>query len=698
MRAIDRNTIVAVTGLILFLLVPVSPAAARDETGKLIHPDDAAWLEATSVRDVLRRWPKRIDRVLDAVNLERDGLEPVREAVRAGDRVDACRALLDYYEREGRRRWPLDRLGKPSARHVRRARDLLENRVKRGGKTVEIPVENGAWNWNHTGPKDNREFAFSLNRHSSFRTLYLAWKKTGNPAFAKKFDRLVRDWILHTVYPGEDHRYTYTWRVLEAGLRMRSWLPAFHGFAQSEQFTPAGRLLMLSSFILHGRYIEMHHWKRHNHALMELDGLQRLAFGLPELKRAPTWQDYTKNMMVREMSYQTYPDGAHDELSSTYHWVSLSSFEAFSEIRRAAGGTVPKRYRKRLIKMYDYWIGLARPDGTLPMNSRSNLVDVTDRAIAAAKKYDRPEWVYMVTNGERGRRPDGPASRFYPYAGQLVSRSGWNSEALWSFFDAGPAGNGWVHRDSLHLSVTAHGKDFLVDSGKFWYERDRWTEYAHSSRSHNVVRIDGRDQKPVPQKRYSRIPKKHWAVTDPMDFARSSHSAFETLEGDAKHTRTVVFLKGTGWVVLDRINTDRPRTISALWHFHPDRNVRRMETGGVRTADTTGANLTLTPAGSVDWTPSLIRGQKEPHLQGWYNKRGTTWEKSTCARFGARVDRGRTLFAWILLPSPDGRVKAVKNATLDSQRDAAIVRFQPPGGAEVKLRIPLTGGRPEIVN
>ena len=51
-------------------------------------------------------------------------------------------------------------------------------------------------------------------------------------------------------------------------------------------------------------------------------------------------------------------------------------------------------------------------------------------------------------------------------AGQLVSRSGWDRQAQWSWFDVGPFGSsGHGHRDKLHLSVRIGSVHLLVDAG-----------------------------------------------------------------------------------------------------------------------------------------------------------------------------------------------------------------------------------------
>ncbi|MFW5803384.1 MAG: heparinase II/III family protein, partial [Verrucomicrobiota bacterium] len=373
---------------------------AHDERGKLLVPETKDWIEWTSVEDFLEHCPDRYEMLIDALDLDHPGLAKVKEAVEKDDKAAACEALLTYYAGPGRCEWMLARLGEPNERHLEIADGILERRHHKGSTVCIIPEKNGAWDWNFTGPKGNREFAYNLNRHPFFSHLYQAYRKTGDEKYAQAFDRIVRDWILHTVYPGKKHEYVWTWRVLEAGLRMRGWTVAFHGFLESDGFTPAGRLLMLSSFVQHGRYIRMHHWKRHNHALMEHDGLNRIGLAFPELKEAEGWHRYALKEMLGEMDHQVYPDGAHDELSSGYHWVSLKSYEEIDDICRAAGREVPQTYRDRLVEMYDYWAGLVRPDLSLPQNNRSDRSAAAGRLLAAAEKYNRPDWRYIDTNGK----------------------------------------------------------------------------------------------------------------------------------------------------------------------------------------------------------------------------------------------------------------------------------------------------------
>ncbi len=667
------------------------------EKGELVNPDDKSWMDAGSIQSVLERWPERVDLLLAALDLTHPGLTDVKEAVVADNKEKACRALLNYYRGPGRCEWILERLPDPSEMDAERAEEVNDGRIRVANAVGDVPGrEHETWDWNYRGPNQDREYAYELNRHPFFSRLLLGYRATGKEEYAATFDRLVRDWVLHTICPGDEHQNWWTWRVLETGIRVRHWAPAFHGFAEADAFSPAARLLMLSSLVEHGRYIRKHHLRNHNHALMEHAGLNLLALAFPEFKEAEPWREYVLQEMLGEIEHQVYPDGAHDELSSAYHWCSLTNFEQFAVDNRAAGRNVGEEYNQRLEAMYDYWVGLVRPTGTLPQNNRSTLMRPAQQILKAADIYRRPDWRYIATNGRKGDRPEGLPSRMAPWAGHLVSRSGWEKDALWSFFDAGPAGHGLVHADALHFSASAYGKDFLIDSGKFWHERDKWLRFALSSRSHNVILPDGCMQQPFPKKTDSPLPEGQWAITELFDFARAGHSLYEEMDDEAEHTRIVVFVRDTGWVVVDRMRSDRPLELTALWHFHPDRNVEMQEGGILTTADANGANLSLTPVGPVAWNGKLCRGQEEPYLQGWYSWANADWKPNTCAelRGDARDD---TVFAWIILPGRDGIAPQPDAAALEVKDGTAKVNFTVPGTKPITLNIPLDEGRPVLV-
>src|SRR5690606_4892869 len=90
-----------------------------------------------------------------------------------------------------------------------------------------------------------------------------------------------------------------------------------------------------------------------------------------------------------------------------------------------------------------------------------------------------------------------PLSTVFPWAGQAVYRSGWDADARWSFFDGGPLGTNHEHYDKLHLSVSAYGRDLLVDSGRYTYVGGSHRSFYRSTQAHNTIAFTGKGQKPA---------------------------------------------------------------------------------------------------------------------------------------------------------------------------------------------------------
>jgi hypothetical protein len=312
------------------------------------------------------------------------------------------------------------------------------------------------------------------------------------------------------------------------------------------------------------------------------------------------------------------------------------------------------------------------------MNNDSDRVDNRARIIEAAERYRRDDWMYIITNGAKGKKPEGLPSKAWPWAGQIVMRSGFDRDAHWGFFDIGPAGIGHQHNDRLHLSVAAYGRDLLVDGGRYWYKsfRDPWRRYFVGSTSHNVIVIDGKIQGRG-RTAVNRPFTDAFAFDPKFDYARGTFAdGYHGLKGKATHERSVRYIRGVCWVVADRITTDRPRNLQALWHFHPDCTV---EADGLHAAsvDVGKGNLRIIPVASPEWKLELVRGQAKPGIQGWYSPTYNVKQPSTAAVYSATIDTTRT-FGWVLLPAK-GRVPVPKVEAIKRSADGIGIRLTVPG-------------------
>jgi hypothetical protein len=399
---------------------------------------------------------------------------------------------------------------------------------------------------------------------------------------------------------------------------------------------------------------------------MEITALATFATHFEEFKTADEWLDYSIAKMVESMKDQIYPDGVQTELTSHYHNVSLLNFELLKTICDRVNKTLPDFYNKTLEQCYSYIAHAVRPDGFRILNNDGDRGSDVALILKGAEIYNQPTWKYIATNGKEGEQPkDGP-SFFYPWAGQLISRSDFSEKAHWSFFDIGPWGSGHQHNDKLHFSVSAFGSDFLVDAGRFAYTgatADKFRPYAKGSQGHNLILIDHKGQAPGPTHADEALSNKYFKITPEFDYASQSMSAFvDFKEGETSHTRSMLYIRGEFWVVADRINTQKPRNIEALWHWHPTCELEK--NGNQIQGKNNNGNLTILPVGNNDFDISFIKGQEKPEIQGWYSKSYNEYEPNTTSQFSTKID-GDQNFVWLIYPSQE-KGKSIKAELVSS--------------------------------
>jgi len=611
------------------------------------------WKEIVSVQDLYDSYPEKINFIFENLNLNYNGLEEVKINYNKGEWVLASELLLEYYKKKNRLR-NFKKSSEQSNRSIAIADTILKNIFEVQNVKGKVPIlEDGHRDWYYKGPNNDDEWAWLSNRHSQLYTVFNAYIETGNVSYALYIDEFLRDFIIKSWPYPKRKSSTSVWRGLEVSFRAKKWSEIFYSSFSIKYFNPATQLLILSSLIDHADYNRKYHSKKGNWLTMEISALAAVAAYFPEYKLSKQWLDYAVEEMNKSMKEQVYPDGVQNELSSHYHNVSLRNFEIFYDLCKQTGKELPKEYEQTLLKMYDYSAKIMRPDGGRILNNDSDKGNEEDnnRALIskAFEKFDQPEWQYISSNGVEGKRPD-TLSVIYPWAGQLISRNGFDKNAHWSFFDIGPWGTGHQHQDKLHLSISIGVSDFLVDSGRFAYRgkvADKFRSYARSTAAHNTVLIDDKNQNPGPQKTNQPIQKKQYKINLDYDYAFGSFSSYEDLKGFAKHNRTFLYVKNEFWMVADRIDTDRPRNLKFLWHWHPDCSVE------IKSNTVIGKNnnqsLKIIPLSNHVFQISEIKGQERPNVQGWYSPEYNLYQPNPLTQFSAEINENQS-FLWVIVP------------------------------------------------
>lgn len=654
------------TAAVLITVLCASPGLAALD-------DDIAW--------VCQEYPARIRGLFDALNLDHPSFTPIKTAVARDDWAAACEALLAYYDSSGNAHWLRD---PASPRAVPAAAEaILNDTFTFYDITATVPrTEEGRLEWTFTGPTQDREWALALNRHSHLEILLSAYLASKDAKYVNAYDASMRDWILSNPYPGQPN-VTLPWRGLEAHFRVRAWARGFYALLHDPGLRPATRLLMLSSIPDHAHYLRAFHKSDGNWITMEMNGLATAAACWPEFREAGAWMAYAVEQFSREIDTQIYPDGVQHELTSHYHHVTLVNFDRFAKLAQHVGLTLPPQYRHAVESMWDYLAYTLRPDGYGLLNNDSDRDHTAPLVRAKAVEYKRPDWRYIVSHGTEGSAPEGTPSRFFPWAGQAIMRSGWDADAHWAFFDVGPLGSGHVHFDKLHLSIMAGGRDLLVDSGRYTYVGGPWRKYFVGSAGHNVVLIDGKGQQPFPSMAGGPL-EGHFISTPEADVAWGTfESGYEGIEDDVRHTRTVAYLRHRYWIVVDRVEAKQPHTVHALWHFHPACGVK---VDGIRVGshDADETNLAIVPSDGRAWEVSLARGQVEPDIQGWWSPKYNEKQPATTAIYKTALSSS-AVWAWLIVAHRDAAPPM--DLRLEDSGDTRAVMVVTEGDARTRLEV-----------
>ena len=157
-----------------------------------------------------------------------------------------------------------------------------------------------------------------------------------------------------------------------------------------------------------------------------------------------------------------------------------------------------------------------------------------------------------------------------------------------------------------------------------------------------------------------------------MDYASASMDRFKGIAGEIKHIRSVAYVRGEFWIVVDRIVTDSSRTVETLWHWHPENNVVQ-DRMIVKTENSHG-NLAVIPLGKRKFNLELIKGQENPEIQGWYSPEYNIFGPNTASIYRTEIS-GSTNFVWLLLPSGN-KMPKIKAKMLSENDDEVRIQVK----------------------
>ena len=472
------------------------------------------------------------------------------------------------------------------------------------------------------------EWPYQFARHSFLRALATYYRETGDERAAKTFVDIVTDFIDRVPPPpeGTSPYKTFSWRTLDTGIRASCWTSVYPTFAKSPAVTEAFREKFLSSLAQHARRL-IPDVTRNNWRMAELSGLLRIADAFPQLEGASAWREIAEKGLIEQMRRQVYPDGFQYELSTGYHSFLHHNYAPLARRYLDRGESIPAELRETLCRSYAIYEKLMRPDGRCPALNDAPWPNARGFLRTACELFpERKDFRWIVSCGKEGARPDF-LSLALPYAGTVVMRDSWEPDAVWGCVDMSPFGASHQHEDKLSFVMYAYGKDMLTEAGNYDYDTSEMRKYVKSTRSHNTIRIDGKDQNT--RKSWAWRPEMlhekadlAFSTTPERDVAKAAfrlgYGAGKDCDDTVAHVRTVEFLKGDSprFVITDELTAkdDGEHAYEQLWHLETC-TLKLNERDFVADFGD-GVSLEATFS-SENGVLKDMRATKEPELQGW---------------------------------------------------------------------------------
>ncbi len=557
-----------------------------------------------------------------------------------------------------------------------------------------------------------------LNRHQHLPRLAKAYFVLGEERYAREVVDQLLGWIEENP-PGLGVNWHSS---LEIALRAVSWLWSLFFILPSEALDEAAARTVCASLFAQLDHVAEYpsvFSSPNTHLVGEATALFLGGLVFADAAGGSAWLERGADLLVQEAGRQVCRDGVHGELSTWYHAYTVEFYLQALILGRADGFALDERVARRLEAMLDFLLYVAAPNGRLPRlgdddGGRALALAATDYDSAAdllatgavvfaredfkaaAGGFSEPTLWLLGREGHLGWQAleAAPPERLrasFPEAGYFVQRSGWGPSAAHMVFDCGglgTLGGGHGHADALSLTLSAGGRELLVDPGTFVYrggtERPAgggWRDAFRATAAHNTVVVDG-DSQSAPGGAFrwqSEAPV--WRLDDlafeGVDCVAGEHHGYARPPAGVVHRRRLLYARPATWWVLDDFRGVGEHTFDVLYHLAPGAVVDEAETSaGGRAVSlsvaTEGAGLTLFLHATARLEVSLE--------EGWVSRR--YGEKRPAPVVVARFRTDAPAAVISVLAPDDGRAGAERVQDARPRPRALVVRTSehgPPG-------------------
>lgn len=260
------------------------------------------------------------------------------------------------------------------------------------------------------------------------------------------------------------------WQPYPTSLRLVNWCKA-----QLDDGELLRSMYQQAAFLY--RHMEAHH--PGNHLLENARALIFAGSSFAGQGEADAWFDRGLQIYRRETPVQVLADGGYFERSPMYHALMLAGYLDILNILPAA--KQEPWLADAAKRLSDFLFSVTGPEGDIALFNDST------REIAPPSRE-------LLDYARRLLGQGAEKKALFAESGYFIHESA----AVYLIIDGGAISPDYLpshaHADIFSYELSLHDKLFIVDAGVFEYEAGEMRDYVRSTRAHNTVCVDGRDQ------------------------------------------------------------------------------------------------------------------------------------------------------------------------------------------------------------
>ncbi len=428
--------------------------------------------------------------------------------------------------------------------------------------------------------------------------------------------------------------------VLTLGIRLANCATALPLLVEAPAFDEVFAGRMVEHLRWQADYLDQHLAPNINWRVFTADSLLRVALHMSFLPEAAGWRDHAVRVLNDAWFRQILPDNVHYERNPHYHGGMARTFLRLFRLQQVHPSLGLKMSLDRLSGMHDFLLACTKPSG-YPCGIHDS---------QSAFSGNQRDGIHTATGGQGHKAVDNfsawrtfrqranlpliypPGHQYFPDAGLLFSRTGWNEEDSWISFDATKWGGGHCHLSRNSIQFHANRRTLVVDPGWLAYESNEWGLAGRSTRAHNTCNLNGRNQQATDPTRtdvfhapgydcaFSVYEGGYWDADLAWNFTHARHGLW------AQHRRTLFWVQDRFMFVADSMyrlpwtpgdpEQERP-AFEMNWQLSDGPALDCAADGSRVAARWGGSNLLLLfPIKPENAVLSVHQGEKNP-LSGW---------------------------------------------------------------------------------